>query len=400
MKGKNLHIVILCFALVSCIETFNPTIEQSERELTLVVDGRITTEVGPYTVKLTSSFPVNSELTAASESGAQVTIEEEDGNTAVLVEGSPGVYRTAVSDIQGQVGKRYRLSIRLFDGLEYQSSWQEILPTPEIDNFWHEPTINETQEDDIPGTQLFLNTKGVAGESEFFRWEILEAWKYEAPLVSDSIYMKGGIVLPKPPEDIHKTCWKQSRVGNIMINSVSDLSGTEISNHPLTFVSPDSARFNIRYTALVKQFAIGVDEYDFWKNLENTNENVGSIYDNQPFEILGNVRSTSGEKRGVLGYFSAYDVSEQRIFVDRADFPNGFLPDPEFSDCNILIHSLGIMETIQQLEQKMLDLIANGIRIFYELPDPSRTVYHMTTRTCGDCEVYGGSTSPPTFWED
>lgn len=400
MKVKTSYIAILLLALSSCVETFSPNLRESARELTLVVDGRITTEMGPYAIRLSSSVPINSSLIPTPESGALVTIEEENGVTVTLTETRNGFYESNPSELQGQVGKRYRLSIRLIDGLAYQSSWEQIYPSPEIGRFWHEPALIESQNGDFPGAQLFVDTEGVVSESEFFRWEILETWEYEAPLVSDSIYLRGGIVLPKPAEDIHKVCWKQSRPGSIMIKSVTDLSKTSIIKHPLLFVSADSARFNRRYSVLLRQFAIGLNEFDFWRNLENTNENLGSIYDKQPFEVVGNVKSTAGDGLPVLGYFSAYDVREERIYISRTDFPTSFLPEPEFSDCNIFVHRLGIMETIEQLEQKMLDLVATGVRVFYELPDASRTVYHMTNQVCGDCEAYGGTTVKPIFWKD
>ena len=397
---RQLHSLFILLLLSGCIDTFQPSIPLEDGTRTLVVDGRITNQNGPYTVRLTSSAPIGLD-TLIAETNAVVTIEEENGPSVLLTEDRPGVYVTHQTDITGVVGKRYRLHISLFDGLEYESSWELMLATPEIDAVRFEPEVKESQVGTSYGAQLLIDTRGDE-TSSFFRWGIEEVWKYQAPLVSDSIYLGNNTQRLKTQEEINRVCWKSSEVSSIMLTSVSDLSESTISNYPLAFISSDSARFNIRYSALVKQYALGIDEYDFWKNLENTNENVGSLFDRQPFQVLGNVKNTRNENAPVLGYFSANAETQARIYIDRSDFDRTFLPDPEFSDCQISVFtrdtSFERVETFEQFERRILDLIAGGLRAFYT--HPSADVFNLTTPVCADCEVYGGSTIQPGFWEE
>lgn len=387
--------IFLLFLLTGCIENFDlPTVLNGERR-TLVVDGSITDQEGPYTVKLTNTKPLSADTIAQVETGATVIIEEENGTSVTLVEILPGVYQTSPNEIRGEIGKSYRLSIRLFDGLEYQSTWELIRRTPEIDEIRYDLSSENGQ-----GAQLYIDTQDKLGLSSFFRWDIEEVWKYEAPLVSDLIFESLGVTSDKSVEDIHRICWKQSKVIDIMLSSVSDLSQSSIQNHPLAFIGSDSARFDIRYSALIKQYVIGLQEFNFWKGLRDTNVNIGSIYDNQPYHVEGNIKNTLNAQTEAFGYFRANAVIEKRIFINRSEFPRASRPDPAFSDCVIFDHERKCVpgQTVSECsrvhEEKLLELIRVGARIFYAEP------YFFTNQVCGDCEKYGGSTVQPTYWKE
>lgn len=395
---RKLQTILILTLISGCIESFNPELPVGFENRTLVVDGRITNQAGPYTVKLSSSSPIGLD-TLIVETSATVRIEEENGPSTSLVEVRPGVYMTDPSQFVGEVGKRYRLLITLFDELEYASSWELMKATPEIQALHYQAEVNESQRGTQFGVTLSVDTQGDENSS-FFRWEIEETWKYTVPLVSDSVYLGNNIVRLKTPAEFNQVCWKRSQVSNLMLTSVSDLSENTISNFPLTFISSDSARFDERYSANVKQYSLGIDEYNFWKSLENTTENVGSLFDKQPFQVVGNVKNIRNEDAPVLGYFSANAESQARIFIDRSDFNRGFLPDSEFVDCQISVFTRDTAseqpESFEQFDQRIQDLISNGLRVFYQ--HPSMDVFNLTTPVCGDCEVYGGTTVQPDFW--
>ena len=403
MTKRIAHIVFLV-SLASCVEVFDPQISGTSNR-TLVVDGRITDQEGPYQVRLSRSKLIGLD-TLFTEPGAIVMMQEEQGPSALLREIRPGVYQTNPADIRGQVGKKYRLAILLSDESEYQSSWQLLRETPEIDTVWFEPDVKETERRTLFGAQLFLETQGIAGAS-FFKWEMHETWKYKVPFASDSMYVALGKGAPKPAEDFHETCWKQVRVGDIMISSVGDLASPSISNHPLQFVSSDSARLNIRYTALIEQYVLGAEEFDFWRNMENINENVGELFDKQPFEVTGNVKNLRDEKEAVLGYFSAYAVKSKRIYINRTDFPDKHLPKPAFYtsltpfvpdpidyDCKLYYHPPPPGVPPEDWDINLALLQDGNLRLWY------KEDYWFTTPVCGDCEFYNGSTDQPLFWKD
>jgi Domain of unknown function (DUF4249) len=79
----------------SCIDRINIEVPDSYSSQ-LVVDGVITDEPGPYTVKLTKSVRVEKFLLLSQKtvSGAVVTISDNVGNSEVLAEKELGIYRT------------------------------------------------------------------------------------------------------------------------------------------------------------------------------------------------------------------------------------------------------------------------------------------------------------------
>lgn len=405
MKVRFIHIAPLLFVASACIETFDPKISNAVTVGTLVVEGRITDQEGPYFVRLSSSKPIGLDTTFA-VSGAIVSIEEEGGTSTSLAEVRQGFYVTNPADLMGEVGKRYRLSVVLPDDTQYQSSWELLRETPEIVDVRFEPAVVETQIETLFGAQLYLDTEATK-DASFFKWEIFETWKYKVPFASDSIYVALGKGAPKPLEDIHETCWKRNRGSKIMIRSIGDLSAPSIINHPLDFISSDSARLNIRHSTLIEQYAVGAQEYDFWQSMKNINEDVGKLFDKQPFEVTGNVKNVTDENEPVLGYFSAYSVQSIRIYMNRTDFPENHLPKPTFFtsltpfvpdpieyDCQLYYHPVPPMTTPESWDINLAILMDGNIRMFY------KEDYWFSTPVCGDCEVYGGTTIQPDFWEE
>src|SRR5690349_10749663 len=83
-----------------CIDPLSAELVSAKRKL--VVEGMITDEAGPYTVDLFYTITLDSTLkNASTESGAQVWITSDAGESVLLSETSPGRYQTAVNSIYG-----------------------------------------------------------------------------------------------------------------------------------------------------------------------------------------------------------------------------------------------------------------------------------------------------------
>src|SRR6187402_3391330 len=98
-----LSLLFILFFSVSCIDTIN--LKESGIGGTLVVDGLITDQPGPYTIKLsrTIAYDNSSPLKVYSipETKAKVSIIDNLGNEEVLTELTPGLYKTKT--MAGQV---------------------------------------------------------------------------------------------------------------------------------------------------------------------------------------------------------------------------------------------------------------------------------------------------------
>ena len=134
MKIKLIILFLFISGLFSkCVEPFEHEI-QSYQDI-LVVEGYITNEPGPYTIDLSRTVPVNSDK-VKKEQDAFVKITDNYGNTEILAETSPGVYKTAKNGIQGIVGRDYTLHINTADGKKYESAPVTLNPVPGIDSLY------------------------------------------------------------------------------------------------------------------------------------------------------------------------------------------------------------------------------------------------------------------------
>src|SRR4030095_3399692 len=122
MQLKKLIIIAVVVSIVcyACIKQVD--IETRNEEPILVVEGSITTDTVPYTVKLsyTGPFIRTTQIPdEAFEKDAQVTIKDDQGNATRLVYRDKGVYETTDPNYIGKVGRSYGVLIELKDGQKY-----------------------------------------------------------------------------------------------------------------------------------------------------------------------------------------------------------------------------------------------------------------------------------------
>ena len=78
---------------------------------------------------------------------------------------------------------------------------------------------------------------------------------------------------------------------------------------------------------LIKQYSISEETFRFYEQLKATTEELGTLFDPIPTEVIGNVRNTGNPDETVLGFFSADGYDSQRIFIDKAELNSVFVPD-------------------------------------------------------------------------
>src|SRR5882762_4417354 len=110
------YVSLLFLVLDACIEPFNVKIPAGQQ--TMVVDGLITDQPGPYTILLYKVLPLDKEFHYPEwVGGASISILDDLGASEKLTENAPGHYMT--STLQGVVGKSYYIRIVTQDGIIY-----------------------------------------------------------------------------------------------------------------------------------------------------------------------------------------------------------------------------------------------------------------------------------------
>lgn len=145
--------------LFSCEKEID--VDLNDANPVLVIEGNVSDQPGPYTVKLTRSVNFDQPNAFPPVSGALVTVGDNVNGTEALTEVAPGVYQT--STLTGVPGRTYTLNV-VDGGREYSASSQMYMPVP-IDTV----TVDIL---DFPGSKdkvLSVKFQDPAGISNYYR---------------------------------------------------------------------------------------------------------------------------------------------------------------------------------------------------------------------------------------
>lgn len=393
MKIKSL-VAIFIIIFIGCKDEFFLTNDGFEP--VLVVDGMITNEKGPYTIKITQSSPVNDEAKDPMEK-CTVTLYENNTKIDILREQSPGIYKTS-GNIQGKIGNSYMIHIATPEVKEYETEPQILNAPVEIESVYSE-LVYENDEDyanGLPGYQFYIDSKEAPAQESFFLWQMNETYQYNNDykvidffLGYDYRYDMGELVLHEIENDTLLiylstkvyTCWRTKDLGFIVTGKTSNLNTSQISKQPLHFVGTDSKRLTQRYSTLITQYNITKEAYTYWNAIEEQSSNENFLVSNQPYSISGNIKNTNDPSELVFGYFTVASVSKKRIFVDP--------PNESFylNKCDVVTDPVMVNEMIE-----------NDKPPFYFVQTVNGE--GIVNKNCIDCRNEGGTNIKPDFWED
>lgn len=366
----------LLLALVAgCVDPYRPP-EIAAPNTYLVVDGYFNTGVGETTtIKLSRTQNLTDGKAPILETKATVTIESDKNVKYTLKEvGTTGVY--SISGVQTQTGDKYRLRIKTAKGIEYLSELVPVRQSPPIDSInWNA---------DTQGVHIFVNTHDPKDNTRYYRWEFEETWEFNSAFYS-GFEVKNRQVVQRQ-DDIF-TCWNSARSRDILVGSSAKLSKDVINQSKLTYVDGRSIKLGIKYSMLVKQYALTPEAHLYWEQLAKITQNVGSLFDPQPTQITGNIQCTTNPNEPVLGYFGAGTIATKRLFIRRIQLPY-WLTNTGYEAC--------IMDTLTTKE-----LIDNKVPGQIPLKEAENLVgqYETGDVDCVDCRRRGTNVRP-AYWNN
>lgn len=270
----------------------------------LVVDGQITNEAPPYTVRLTYTGKYGGmdgqNLNDQYVKEAQVTIADEQGRSTRLVSVGLGLYKTTDSTFRGQVGRAYSLTVVLSDGKRYVTKAERMPTVPIIDSI--SARLVKTNNMSTPYVFSYgVNTSDPTSEQNFYRWA---AYGYTNRLsVGVPCSLNG-------PNLCNNRCW--TTVSNNVVNVYSDeaINGNPIRNRfvlqvPIYTIAPQLVE--------VQQYAMTQTNYQFWILYQQQNARTGSIFDPSPAPVTGNLVNASDPTDIARGYFAVTSITRRRL---------------------------------------------------------------------------------------
>jgi len=368
------------------VDPFDPPVEDYE-EL-LVVDAFLSDDNERQVIRLSLSSPIDT-ARYTPVTGANVVLSDDEGNTYDFLHESQGNYYSIPGLLELLPGRFYTLTVSL--GAErYVSDAVQLKITPPItDVYYDQETFVSGENGSLQqGLVILADSESPDGEPLYLRYDWEETFMTVAPFPSNYIYDNETESIELRSDNI-SDCWISRNSTGINILTTEGLADPDIREHPIRYLSFNSEELNFRYSILVKQYALDVEGYEFWKALRETNESTGTLFDVLPFPLTANITNVDDPTEPVLGYFDISTASTQRIYIDRTELPTGISIPTFFQGCT---NNAG--DTLLS-PMDVPDFVNRGFLIsYYVFP----TGYILVPRPCIGCTIYGSNVKPD-FWE-
>ncbi|WP_281766601.1 DUF4249 domain-containing protein, partial [Neptunitalea lumnitzerae] len=233
MKRRLIHTaLILNILLIGCTEPY-PIASETFEEL-LVVNATLTDSLQYQTVKLTNSYPLNTD-TIVYVNNATVYIR--DNNNQIFNFSQVATDSTYISDMPFKAVENtsYSLHIITQDGREYESTEETTPQKITIDNLYAEAYTNQQGAE---GVQVYTNVKGTTNENVYCRYEYEETHKIITPYTITERMNVGGYqlyyndaldceymwyyIMLVPVEENITTCYKTENSKDILLAASSN----------------------------------------------------------------------------------------------------------------------------------------------------------------------------------
>jgi hypothetical protein len=252
-----------------------------------------------------------------------------------------------------------------------------IKETPPIDS------VNWEQQDDV---HIYVSTHDPSNQTHYYRWNYSETSEYHSSFESHLDFIDGKIVFLEP--DAYKTvCYQSFESNRIILGNSSALSSDLINRQPITIVPNDNSKINVRYSIIVRQFALPVEAYEYWRLLNQNNEATGGLFDPQPALLTSNIHCLQDASEPVVGFISGATLQEKRIFIRHAELPDRI----PMMEANCIVINTTPDSAVLMLKKNPDD------RPAYFTTGPPQGVA-IVPRKCVDCTFRGGIITKPLFW--
>ncbi len=379
-------LVLILTSVVGCVDSVPLT--SIKYDQALVIEGYISSDFKQQVIRISRTSPLNVQQFLP-ESGATVTVHDDQGSVFQTIESQSGIYLTL--PFAGIVGRSYQLRITTKEGKSYTSEEIKLKDVPEIGSIYATYPSPEPYASD--GIQIYLDSPDPSRLTTYYRWEYEYTYEIQTPYPSRFIWLGGNNVnIRELPVD---RCWHSDTSRVTLIQDNSHLEQPGVKAFPLKFIPADGRDLVVKYSILVRQYPLDEPMYRYWNQLKKINESQGTLFDIQPGIVKGNVYAIGNSGETVLGYFDAGVIKTKRVFFVPHDFAAArFQPIDYFGVCGsinpafIPFDKIGQYMTVNSLTQ---EIVAAG-------EDELGSFYIVWPKTCCDC-TRDGSNMIPDFWQ-
>lgn len=363
---------------IACRDPYRPDILSSGHSF-LVVDGMLIAGVAPTTIRLSRTFQLDDTARIQWETGASVFVESSGGSVRQLTMHAPGYYKT--DDLQIDMNQEYRLRIETTDGSEYLSEYVVPKTVPAMDSIGWKRNAN--------GVEVYVNSFDPSGNTRYYRWDYDETYEISSRYFSYFIYEDSAVRERILPDEQVYTCWKYDSSKSIVLGSTVRLSEDRLFEAPVAFFPAGDEKLSVRYSILLRQYAISKEAYEYLDLMKKNTESIGTIFDAQPSELKGNIRCVNRPEEQVIGFVMASTFHERRKFISNSEI------GPWTFQQNCPWDTIKAAEVVEQLEGGWQQAYQ---AVYSEINPTVITGYLVSYSTCVDCRERKGSLDKPSYW--
>jgi hypothetical protein len=385
-----IRISLFCAMVIlftACKEEYNVKLDSPPTGY-LVVEGFANlTPNSVSTIKLSRTTGLDSAYYYKTESGAIVLLYDDANGSYNMAETSPGTYTSQQNTLDPS--RKYMLRIITKDQREYSSAWVQAKLCPAIDS------IGWKQKDD--GVQVYANTHDPQNKTTYYSWDYTETWQYTARYLSTLVYdpFTNSLNARDLVNDNIRTCWISGNSTTIILASTERLTEDNVFEKPLTLVPYSTNKLSVKYSIMVRQYALSKDAYTYLDLMRKNTEQLGSIFDAQPSELIGNIHQSHDSSEIVVGFFYATSVQQKRMFLNHYELKNNPVIVTGYEGC--------VEDTVKNKPDTIKIVFSPGPQIVLGVSTvydgPNIVAYTYSSTYCADCRARGGSTTKPDFWQ-
>ena len=246
------------------------------------------------------------------------------------------------------------------------------------------------------GVRLYLDTE--SDTLSYFRWEFEETWRFKVPNMSLFLY-DGTQVRERTPEEYYPLfCYNTEKSSEIPLYSTEAQEENTISGFNFQFIPNFSEKLGMRYSILLKQYALTKEAFSYWSLVKKNSEEIGDIFGTMPTELTGNLTCVSHPDQKIVGLVEAGKIAQKRIFINYNDLPIPWT-------YKFVYYGRCVITPDQMVLKREADAFFAAHPQFVPVDEtaPSNplamTHYSYASEACLDCS-YRGSVEPPAFWEN
>lgn len=365
---------VLLFCLSSCIYPYDAEISK-ETDPTIVIEGEILVG-GTSTIRLSYLTELKRTSNISHPAGT-AWIEDKDGHRFEPVSKE----RTWTLNIPTETatsGNQYRAVVEV-DGETYTSEWLNVDPAPSITGISFGCEKNKVT--------VYVDVDAQACRSGYMGFSYEETWEFHADFIPEIVvdpetWTYSDLMTTWP----YYWCYRSSESQQMVLLDYSTLNGAQTNRYPVkTFPCTDS-RNHMKYSILVKAFALSQDAYLYNKQTQDMSDLGGDLFSPEPGMLEGNMTCISDEERKVMGLVLAAEVTSKRAFLD-----NRYLRLTKQDD------SMMIEVPEEKMESYYYDL---NYRPIHKIKVEDREVVGWGPHRCINCLEAGGTQEKPEFWDD